>query len=118
LLELITFDFAAIRKQTDVAFDNVIGSNIYNILFIDGTTAVIAPGEVPVDIASFDHFVMVGVSLLLVIFAWTGLKDCSMGRHGAFLQDIWVISAYSWPCQRTASPDTIALFDFRSGELK
>ncbi|WP_433990182.1 Inner membrane protein YrbG (plasmid) [Pseudoseohaeicola sp. NH-UV-7] len=74
LPELITSVFAAIRKQADVAFGNIVGSNIYNILFIGGATAVIAPGEVPAEIASFDNLVMVGVSVLIVVFAWTGLR--------------------------------------------
>lgn len=74
LPELVTSVLAAIRKQTDVAFGNIVGSNIYNILFIGGATALIAPGDVPSDIVRFDNLVMVGVSLGLVFFAWTGLR--------------------------------------------
>ncbi len=74
LPELVTSILAAIRKQTDVAFGNIVGSNIYNILFIGGATALIAPGDVPSDIARFDSVVMVGVSLVLVFFAWTRLR--------------------------------------------
>jgi cation:H+ antiporter len=74
LPELVTSILAAIRKQTDVAFGNIVGSNIYNILFIGGATALIAPGDVPSDIVGFDNLVMVGVSLLLVFFAWTGWR--------------------------------------------
>lgn len=96
LPELITSVFAAIRKQADVAFGNVIGSNIYNILFIGGTTAVIAPGEVPVEIASFDNLVMVGVSVLLVVFAWTGLKIArweGMALFAGYLGYLYIL----WP---------------------
>lgn len=74
LPELVTSVLAAFRKQGDVAFGNIIGSNIYNILFIGGATAMIAPGEVPVEIATFDNLVMLGVSLALLAFAWTGLR--------------------------------------------
>lgn len=74
LPELVTSILAAIRKQTDVAFGNIVGSNIYNILFIGGATALIAPGDVPSDIVAFDNLVMVGVSLVLVFFAWTGWR--------------------------------------------
>lgn len=72
LPEFVTSLLAAIRRQGDVAFGNVIGSNIYNILGIGGATALIAPGKVPADIASFDNLVLVGVSVLLFAFAWTG----------------------------------------------
>ncbi len=74
LPELVTSVLAAIRRQGDVAFGNVVGSNIYNILGIGGATALIAPGEVPAEIAGFDNPVMIGVSLLLVALAWTTLR--------------------------------------------
>jgi cation:H+ antiporter len=72
--ELITSILAAMRKQTDVAFGNIIGSNIYNILCIGGATALIAPGAVPQEIVRFDNMVMVGVSVAFIYFAWTGLR--------------------------------------------
>ncbi|MBF0375592.1 MAG: calcium/sodium antiporter [Alphaproteobacteria bacterium] len=74
LPEFVTSVLAAIRRQGDVAFGNIVGSNIYNILGIGGATALIAPGEVPAEIARFDNVLMVGVSVLLVVFAWTGLR--------------------------------------------
>lgn len=70
--ELATSILAAFRKQPDVALGNVLGSNIYNILGIGGVTAVIAPTSVPSHIASVDGPVMVGVSILLLLFLWTG----------------------------------------------
>jgi cation:H+ antiporter len=74
LPEFVTSVLAAIRRQGDVAFGNIVGSNIYNILGIGGATALIAPGEVPAEIVSFDNLVMIGVSVLLVAFAWTGQR--------------------------------------------
>ena len=47
LPELVTSVIAALRRHGDVAFGNVLGSNIYNILGIGGTVAVIAPMEIP-----------------------------------------------------------------------
>lgn len=72
--ELVTSVVAALKRQSDVAFGNIIGSNIYNILGIGGTTALIAPTPVPDSIMNFDSLLMVGVSVMLVIFAATGLK--------------------------------------------
>ncbi|WP_236627362.1 MULTISPECIES: sodium:calcium antiporter [unclassified Sulfitobacter] len=65
---------AAIRQQTEVAFSNIVGSNIYNILGIGGFTALIAPTEVPKQIVGFDNLVMIGASLLLVLFAYPGRR--------------------------------------------
>lgn len=74
LPELVTSLLAAFRRQGDIAFGNIIGSNIYNILGIGGATALIAPGEVPAEIVGFDILVMIGVSILLFAFAWTNQK--------------------------------------------
>lgn len=43
LPELATSVIAAIRRQTEIAVGNIVGSNIFNIFGILGTTAVIAP---------------------------------------------------------------------------
>jgi len=90
--ELVTSVIAALKRQGDVAFGNIVGSNIYNILGIGGTTALIAPSNVPQEIVRFDAPVMVAVSLLLVVFAATGLR---IGRReGAVLVAGYV--AYGW----------------------
>lgn len=47
LPELATSVVAALRKQTEIAVGNIVGSNIFNIFGILGLTAVIAP--IPVD---------------------------------------------------------------------
>jgi cation:H+ antiporter len=70
--ELVTSVMAAVRKQSDVAFGNIVGSNIYNILGIAGVTALVAPTQVPPEIVRFDNPVMVAVSLVMLAFAWTG----------------------------------------------
>jgi cation:H+ antiporter len=74
LPELVTSVMAALRRHGDMAFGNIVGSNIYNILGIGGFTALVAPGAVPVEIVCLDAPVMVGVSLLLIAMAWTGLR--------------------------------------------
>jgi cation:H+ antiporter len=68
--ELITSIVAALRKQSDIAVGNILGSNIYNILGIGGVTALIAPTSFPPEIVRFDNWVMIGASALLFAFAW------------------------------------------------
>jgi cation:H+ antiporter len=70
--ELVTSVAAALRRQSDLAWGNVVGSNIYNILGIGGITALVAPGPFPPSIATFDAPLLVGVSVLAVGMAWSG----------------------------------------------
>ena len=68
LPELATTVMAALRRQTDVAIGNVIGSNIFNITAIIGAATWFAPLEVPGEILSRDLWVMIGASAILVPF--------------------------------------------------
>jgi cation:H+ antiporter len=70
LPELATVVMAAIRKQADVALGNVIGSNIFNLLAIIGLASFVGPIPVTEDFLRFDLWVMAGVSLLLLPFAF------------------------------------------------
>jgi len=74
LPELVTGVTAALRRQGDVAFGNVVGSNIFNILGIVGGTALVSPLDVPAQIAAQDIWVMLGATALLVVFATTGWR--------------------------------------------
>lgn len=72
--ELVSSVIASLRKHSDVAYGNIIGSNIYNVLFILGATAMISPIEMPSQIAAFDIWVMLAATALLVFFARSGFK--------------------------------------------
>ena len=93
--ELVTSVIAALKRQGDVAFGNIVGSNIYNTLGIGGTTAVIAPSAVPAEIVGFDAPLMVGVSALLVLLAATGRRIdrweglVLLAGYGAYLYLLW-----------------------------
>ncbi|WP_349368146.1 calcium/sodium antiporter [Salinarimonas sp.] len=93
--ELVTSVVAAIRRQADVAFGNVIGSNIYNILGIGGVTGLVAPVTIPDEIARFDLPVMVGVTVLMLLFAYTARRivrwegAALIAGYGAYLYLIW-----------------------------
>ena len=81
LPELATTVVAALRRQADVALGNVIGSNLFNLLAIIGVASLIAP--IPVDRAflTFDLWVMLAASLLLIPFVF--LKQ-NIGRVWGF----------------------------------
>jgi cation:H+ antiporter len=70
--ELVTSAVAAYRKEGDIALGNVLGSNIYNVLFIGGITGAIAPTEVPASIMAFDLWLLVTAALAVMLLALTG----------------------------------------------
>jgi cation:H+ antiporter len=74
LPELIACIVAVLRKHEDVALGNIVGSNIYNLCGILGLTAIIHPIEVPAEIASFDIWVMLGVTALLIVQLRSGWR--------------------------------------------
>jgi cation:H+ antiporter len=93
--ELVTSIVAAVRRQAEVALGNVLGSNIYNTLGIGGTTALISPNMVPVEIAHFDAFVMLAASVLLLLFARSGWRigrregGLLLAGYGTYVWAVW-----------------------------
>ncbi|MFN0022807.1 MAG: calcium/sodium antiporter [Parvularculaceae bacterium] len=71
LPELVTSVMAALRGKSALALGNVVGSNIYNIFGILGITAVIQPVAAPAEIVAFDNWVMLGATLMMILFATT-----------------------------------------------
>ena len=73
LPELATSVVAALRKQADIAIGNVVGSNIFNVFFVLGTTGTIL--QLPFSNAvNFDVFVSILATLLLLAFMFIGKK--------------------------------------------
>lgn len=65
LPELATSLIAALRRQSEIAIGNIVGSGIFNVLGILGLTAVITPIPVAPRFLTFDLPVLIAVSLLL-----------------------------------------------------
>lgn len=84
LPELVTAVMASIRREQDIIVGNILGSNIFNILSILGITALIKPIPVPQEIINLDMWIMLGVTALLGVFAWTGNR-ISRGEGAIFL---------------------------------
>jgi cation:H+ antiporter len=71
LPELATSVVAALRNDADVAFGNVLGSNIFNILLILGVVAMIQPIS-GTSLRTLDLVAMVGSAMLLYALMWRG----------------------------------------------
>ena len=81
LPELVTSVTAAIKGKSDIAMGNIVGSNIFNILFVVGTSALIIPVTYS-ELFLFDGFVAIGTMILLFICV---VKNKRLGRLGGVL---------------------------------
>jgi cation:H+ antiporter len=71
LPELATSTVAAFKRNSDIAIGNVVGSNIFNIFFILGTTATI--NDIPIGLTTnIDILVVIISTILLIAFVFTG----------------------------------------------
>ncbi|MCA1321206.1 calcium/sodium antiporter [Bacillus tianshenii] len=88
LPELVTSITAAIKKQSEIALGNIVGSNIFNILFVLGTSSVITP--LPVNDKIFmDIFIMLFLTVVLLIFSRT--RYCIGKIEGSILAISYVL---------------------------
>ena len=71
--ELATSVVAAIKRHSDIAIGNVVGSNTFNLLLILGTAGAIYPIKTP-DINIIDSLFLLGVSLALLLFMKMGTR--------------------------------------------
>jgi cation:H+ antiporter len=92
LPELAATVISALKKEHDIAFGNIIGSNMFNTLGVLGLPGVIAPGDVEPTVLSRDYPTMIGVTVLLFLLSWKfGAKIGTLGRvSGATLVLVYV----------------------------
>ena len=89
LPELFTSAMAAYRKNIDIAVGNVIGSNIFNLLWILGISAVINPMPFNV-ISNSDIIMMILASTLLIIVLPIGKRNTIDRWNGILFLLIYV----------------------------
>lgn len=85
---------SAWQGQADIAIGNVIGSNIANVLFILGVSALITPLIVASQLVRIDVPLMVGVSLVLYLMSWDGYLSFGEGAllfAGIVIYTGWLI---------------------------
>jgi len=87
LPELITSITAALKKESEIALGNIVGSNIFNILFVLGAAATISPLAVDGKIF-FDIVFMILFTIVLLIFSRSKYKISK--KEGAILAVIYI----------------------------
>jgi cation:H+ antiporter len=70
LPELATALVAVWRKKSEIAVGNIVGSNVFNLCAILGTTALIVPIPVSRDVLSVEFVQMTAISVVLLPLAW------------------------------------------------
>ena len=90
LPELATSVIASLKKQSDLALGNVIGSNIYNALFILGFTALFVPIQVPAHIL-VDIVVMALATGLLLFFGFQNKLSKKCGILFVVLYALYIV---------------------------
>lgn len=81
--ELATSIVAAVRKKADIAIGNVMGSNVFNALFIVGLVALVIPVSFSTRLLCVDVPVMLLFCLLMWLFLWK--RDVVRRWQGALM---------------------------------
>lgn len=92
LPELATSVMAAIRKQNALAFGNIVGSNIYNALFILGVVSLFAPIPIPDDVPANLLAMCIATGLLLL----AGLCKQGISRKIGFFFLMFYVGYILW----------------------
>lgn len=87
LPELITSITAALKKKSEIALGNIVGSNIFNILFVLGVSATISPLAVNDKIFT-DIALMIILTAVLLIFSRSKFKISKV--EGGILAAVYI----------------------------
>ncbi len=90
--ELVVSVQSALRGQSDIALGNVVGSNIFNVLFILGISALIIPLRVAQQLVRFDVPLMIFLSVLVAVLGW----DLNIGRWEGLLLATGLLAYTTW----------------------
>lgn len=95
--ELLVSLNAALSGSVDIAFGNVIGSNIANISLVLGITAMILPITVQPRSVRQDFWFMIGVTVLLLLLLW----DAALGFGDALVLVVLLVAYNIWQLRST-----------------
>lgn len=103
--ELVVSLSGAIEGNSDISVGNVVGSNIFNVLFILGLTAMVLPVGMTDKNRRIDIPITLGVTILLIILGITSsMSGPGISRWEGVLM-LLVFSAYLFYCFKSDSKD-------------
>lgn len=103
--ELVVSLSGAIEGNSDISVGNVVGSNIFNVLFILGLTAMFLPVGMTDKNRRIDIPITLGVTILLVILGITGSMSGPVISRWEGVLMLLVFSAYLFYCFKSDSKD-------------
>lgn len=103
--ELVVSLTGAIEGNSDISVGNVVGSNIFNVLFILGLTAMVLPVGMTDKNRRIDIPITLGATILLVILGITGSMSGPVISRWEGVLMLLVFSAYLFYCFKSDSKD-------------
>lgn len=103
--ELVVSLSGAIEGNSDISVGNVVGSNIFNVLFILGLTAMVFPVGMTDKNRRIDIPITLGVTILLVILGITGSMSGPVISRWEGVLMLLVFSVYFFYCFKSDSED-------------
>lgn len=92
--ELVVSVKSVLAGTPDIAVGNVVGSNVFNVLFVLGISALVAPLVVARQLVRLEVPIMIGVTVLLWVLAGDGRLqwwDAAVLFTGAPVYSVWTI---------------------------
>ncbi len=89
LPELATSLVAAVREEADIAVGNIVGSNIFNVAAILGTTSIVTPVQVAPEILIHELPAVLLLSAIVIPVTWNGFTVRRW--EGAVLLSLYVV---------------------------
>lgn len=103
--ELVVSLSGAIEGNSDISVGNVVGSNIFNVLFILGLTAMVLPVGMTDKNRRIDIPITLGVTILLIILGITGSMSGPVISRWEGVLMLLVFSVYLFYCFKSDSKD-------------
>ncbi len=101
--ELVISVKAGLDGNPDLALGNVVGSNVFNVLFILGLAGLVAPLAVARQLIRLEVPIMIGASLVVWAMAWDG----AIGRLDGLLLTLGVVAYSVWSIWRSRREEAV-----------
>ena len=109
--ELAVVIQSSFAGKTDLGIGNAVGSNIFNVLFVLGLSALVAPLVVTARLVRFDVPLMMGASILLLLLSIDG----HLGRWDGSLMFALLVAYLVWTIRQSRQAKQAVKEEFAEG---